>query len=101
MPTLERPLQPLHRRVVAFQHQPADLTASAMIATLIQRHPALGRPRKVCTAVAVFAVRGGRPLSVALSRKMETLGLEDQKVEMLERQKNIDEKMKVARARAV
>ena len=71
MPTLERPLQPLNRRVVALQHDPADLAASAMIATLIQRHPAeLSCPRTVRTAVDVFAVRGRRRLSVALKARV-------------------------------
>ena len=102
MPALKRSLEPVPRRVVAFQHQTANPKAAAMVAPLIQRRPAeLSCPCTVCRAEYVFAVRGGRRLSAALSRKMETLGLEDQKVEMLERQKNIDEKMKVARARAV
>ena len=71
MPTLKRPLQPLHRGVVAFQHEPADLASSTMIATLIQRHPAeLSCPRTVRTAVDVFAVRGRRRLSVALEARV-------------------------------
>ena len=50
-----------------FEHRAANVAATAMIAAHIQRRPAeLSCTCTVCTAEYVFAVRGGRRLSVAL-----------------------------------